>query len=248
LDTAVDVKTLITSEGDAGISELKIKESIPENFKPPSSDELKLFLNGNPLTPQKQKLEVNIQKEPDTDEPDEPHQLAIEFLHLQDSIGVLTKGSKLELLYSITAVKPPPEKVYAFPITLTLNTSPPGAPLEISSAMVKNSEIKVTHRRRKLTIGKSVLPGAEDGEFEIAMVYKNRGNTPIENAVITDLIPENFQLLSSNPEAESRKIDAKTMLEWKFEVILPGKKVELAYKIKGTGEYKTSDAEIFYKV
>ncbi|MDD1776724.1 MAG: hypothetical protein LUQ65_01040, partial [Candidatus Helarchaeota archaeon] len=179
LDTGVDVKTIITSEGDAGISELKIKEIIPENFKPPPLNELKFFLNGNPLTPQNKKFEIQIQKEPNTDEPDVLHKLTIEFLHLQDSIGAITKGSKLELQYSITAIKPPPEKVYTFPITLTLNTSPPGAPLEISSAMVKNSEIKVTHRRRKLTIGKSVSPGAEDGEFEIAMVFKNRGNTPI---------------------------------------------------------------------
>ena len=248
MDTAVDVKSIITNEGDAEINELRIKEIIPENFKPPSSNELKFFLNGKLLNPQKQKNEINIQKEPDTDESDEPHKLAIEFLNLQGSIGAIKKGSNVEIQYSITAIKPPPEKVYAFPIAITLNTSPPGAPLEISSAMVKNSEIKVTHRRRKLTIGKSVSPGAEEGEFEIAMVFKNRGNTAIENAIITDLLPDNFKLLASNPEAESREIDTKTVLEWKFEVIPPGKKVELSYKIKGSGEYKTSDAEIFYKV
>lgn len=148
----------------------------------------------------------------------------------------------------MVATAPPPEKVYTFPVSVTLNTLPPGASLELNPSMVTNSEITVTHHRRKLTIGKSVSPGAEEGEYEIMMVFKNRGNTAIENAVVSDLIPENFNLIISEPEAETSEIDSKTLLEWKFEVIQPGKKVELSYKIKGTGEYKTSDAEIFYKV
>ena len=248
VDTSIDVKIALLNEGEAEINEIAVKDFIPENFMPPSLNEIKFLLNGEPLNLQERKVEIQIQREPDSDEANEPHQISIELLNLKDNIASIEKGSNFEIQYSIVAIKPPPEKVYAFPTTITINSFPRGAPLEINPSMIKNSDIKVTHHRRKLTVGKSVSPGAEDGEFEIMMIFKNRGNTAIENAVVSDLIPENFQILASEPEAEASEIDSKTLLEWKFEVILPGKKVELSYKIKGTGEYKTSDAEIFYKV
>jgi hypothetical protein len=248
VDTSIDVKIALLNEGEAEINEIAVKDFIPENFMPPSLNEIKFLLNGEPLNLQERKVEIQIQREPDSDEVNEPHQISIELLNLKDNIASIEKGSNFEIQYSIVAIKPPPEKVYAFPTTITINSFPRGAPLEINPSMIKNSDIKVTHHRRKLTVGKSVSPGAEDGEFEIMMIFKNRGNTAIENAVVSDLIPENFQILASEPEAEASEIDSKTLLEWKFEVILPGKKVELSYKIKGTGEYKTSDAEIFYKV
>ncbi|NVM53954.1 MAG: hypothetical protein HWN66_09665 [Candidatus Helarchaeota archaeon] len=247
VDTSVEVKTSIINQGDAEINELTIKDFIPENFIPPSLDDIKFLLNGKVLDKSKQKIELYFNREPDTDDSSEPHQLHIQLVNLQDSIGAIKKKSKLELQYALKAIKPPPDKVYTFPITVTANTQSEGPSLEITPDMVENSEIKVTHRRRKLTVGKSVFPGDATGEYEILMVFKNRGNTPIENAVISDLVPTNFKLLTSEPKASISEIETKTLLEWKFDVIEPGKKLEITYKIKGTGEYKTSDAEIFHK-
>ena len=71
--------------------------------------------------------------------------------------------------------------------------------------------------------------------------------TEIKNATIFDLVPTNFQVLTSTPEANIQETETKTLLEWQFNVIKPGETIELSYKIKGSGEYKTSDAEILYK-
>ncbi|HUY00175.1 MAG TPA: hypothetical protein VMV49_11510 [Candidatus Deferrimicrobium sp.] len=249
VDTSIDVVSSIVNKGDAEINELSIKDFIPEDFKPPSLNEIKILLNTKPLDKEKQKVDLSLKLEPDTDNPTEPHHLSIQLLHLQDTIGMLKKDSKLEIQYPLTAIKPPPKKNYEFPISTNINSMPAGSPLIINPSMVENSRIKVTHRRRKLTIGKSVLPGAVPGEYEVLMVFKNRGNTALENVLISDLIPTNFNLLTSEPKATTKEIETKTLLlEWTFDLIEPGKKIEISYKIKGSGEYKTSDAEIFYKV
>jgi hypothetical protein len=238
----------IINKGDAEINELSIKDFIPEDFKPPSLDAIKLLLDTQPLDKEKQKIDLSIKREPDTDNPTELHHLSIDFQHLRDNIGTIKKDSKLEIQYTLIAIKPPPKKVYEFPISATINSFPAGSPLTINPSMIENSQIKVTHRRRKLTVGKSVQPGSAPGEYEVFMVFSNRGNTTLENVLISDLIPTNFNLLTSEPKATTKEIETKTLLEWNFDLIEPGKKIEISYKIKGSGEYKTSDAEIFYKV
>jgi len=248
VDTPLTVNIHITNQGEADINEIFITDFIPENFIPPALEDLHLFLNGKALDLTKKKLEISFEREPDTTESKVPHQLHFHLLNLQSSIGGLKKGSKLEVQYLIKAVKPPPNKIYQFPIKLTLTSLPDGAPLEIIPAMVENSEIKVTHKRRKVTIGKSVSPGAAPDEYEIEILLKNRGNTAIEHAIISDLIPSNFTLLNSSPEASTKDLEGKTLLEWNLPLIPPGKELTITYVIKGTGNYTASDAEIFYKV
>ncbi len=247
-NTPLEVKSLIINKGNAEINQIKIKESIPENFTPPALKNIKLFIDGKELDTSKIKGNFSFKKEPDNDDTSIPHQIIIEILNLKDSVGSLKQNSELILEYLITAVNPPPEKIYTFPINVTCDTIPVGIPLEITPDMVENSEIKVTHKRRKLTVGKSVFPGSTEGEYEILIMFKNRGNTRIENATISDLIPTNFKVVSAKPEATSKEVESETVLEWNFDVIEPGKKVEISYKIKGSGEYKTSEAEIFHKV
>ncbi len=247
-NTPLDVQIAISIKGTAGINELLIKDFIPENFTPPALTAIKFLLDGKPLNREKKNLELTLKRIPDSDESTQPHQLILQMQNLHDSIGEIQQNSELTIQYPLVAVNPPPEKVYTFAIGIACNTQPVGAPLQINPDMVENSEIRVTHRRRKLTIGKSVYPGAETGEYEIEMMFKNRGNAPIDHAIISDLVPNNFEVISSNPEATMTKLETEMLLEWTFETIDPGKKVEISYKIKGTGEYKTSDAEIFYKV
>ncbi|MFX1294939.1 MAG: hypothetical protein ACFFD2_08830 [Promethearchaeota archaeon] len=248
INTAVDVVCSIINKGNAEISEFTMKDFIPEDFIPPSTNNIKVLIDGAEINNQKQKIDLNIEKIPDSDESNQPHQIILQLLNLQTTIGAVKKNSKIEVQYSMTAIKPPPEKVYTFPVVITCKTNPTGPQLEITPDIIDNSEITVTHQRRKLTIGKSIVPGSVAGEYIIEMVFKNRGNTPIENAIISDLVPANFTILSSEPEATTNKFETETVLEWKFDVIEPGKKVEILYKIKGTGKYKISDAEIFYKV
>lgn len=248
VESSLEVTTSISNQGDAEINELSIKDFIPENFIPPALNDLKFFLDGKPITKEKHKLEPILVRVPDSGDPAEPHQLHIQLRNLNENLGPIKKGSNLGLKYPIKAIKPPPGKEYNFPISVAANTVPAGPSLEINPDMVENSEIKVTHRRRKLTVGKSVFPGDAPGEYDILILFKNRGNIPIENAVITDLVPTNFKLLESNPDASTSEIDEKTLVEWKFDVIEAGKKLEISYKLKGTGDYKGSDAEIFYKV
>jgi hypothetical protein len=246
--TPITIESTITNLGAAQINDITIEEFIPENFTPPSIKDIEILLDGKTLTPSEQKLNFKIDRIPDSEDSSQPHQIFFELKALNNSIGTIETNSELKIIYRTKAVNPPPDKIFNFPITVTCNTDPPESSLKITPDMVSIPEISVTHKRRKLTVGKSVSPGSAPGEYEIEMVFKNRGNTPIENAVISDLVPVNFSVIDSQPEAKMSKLDEETILEWNFEHIEPGKKIELAYKIKGTGDYKTSDAEIFYKV
>ncbi len=246
--TPITIESTITNLGAAQINDITVEEFIPENFTPPSIKDIEILLDGKKITPSEQNINFQIDRIPDSEDPAQPHQIFFELKGLNNSIGAIKSNSELKIIYQTEAMNPPPDKNYTFPISVTCNTDPPETPLKITPDMVSIPEISVTHKRRKLTVGKSVSPGSAPGEYEIEMVFKNRGNTPIENAVISDLIPVNFNVIDSQPEPKMSKLDEETILEWTFEHIEPGKKIELAYKIKGTGDYKTSDAEIFYKV
>ena len=245
--TPVTITITLTNKGGADINELTIKDFIPEDFIPPSINDIKLYLDETEINKTNQKLELSIKRIPDSDDEHQPHQIIFQLLNLQDSIGPIKKNSTFKIQYSVSAINPPPEKTYSFPVAITCNTYPKGASLNITPDMVENSEITVTHERRKLTIGKSVFPGAEEGEYEITIIFKNRGNTEIKNATISDLVPTNFRVLTSTPEANIQETETKILLEWQFNTIKPGESIEISYKIKGSGEYKTSDAEILYK-
>ncbi len=247
VDTPVEVTTIITNFGEAEISEIRLTDFIPENFLPPSLKDITLLLDGKKIDQNQQKIDITLKREPDSDDSAEPHQLHIQLLNLEKSIGGLKKDSSFEFQYPVMAIKPPPEKVYNFPIKLAITSVSGGPALDIDPSMIENSEITVTHRRRRLTVGKSVFPGAAADEYEILIVFKNRGTTSIEHAIISDLIPPNFKLLSSKPEAELKEDEEKSLLEWKFDAIEPGAELELTYTIEGTGKYKGSDAQIFYK-
>ncbi|MHA1276190.1 MAG: hypothetical protein ACTSQI_00770 [Candidatus Helarchaeota archaeon] len=246
--TPVTIEIIITNMGAAEISEIKIEEFIPEDFTPPTIKDFELFLDGKKLDLATQKSALKIESVPDLEDPSQPHQLFLDFKDLIDTIGAIKTNSELKIRYATTAVNPPPKKVYSFPMSITCNTTAPGPTLQITPDMIDIAEITVSHRRRKLTVGKSVYPGAAPGEYEIEMLFKNRGNIPIEHVVISDLVPANFEIQDSKPEAQIRKIEAETVLEWTFERIEPGQKIEIVYKITGTGEFSTSDAELFYKV
>ncbi|TFG05643.1 MAG: DUF11 domain-containing protein [Promethearchaeota archaeon] len=247
IDSPITIDIAIINRGDAEINDIQITDYLPENFSPPTLQNVKMLYNGTEVNTSHQHLQFSLRREPDSDNPIEPHKLIFDITDLKNSIGTMTIGSILTLQYSIQAIQPPPNKIYNFPTTLRLNTFPKGLPLEITPSMVDNAEIKVAHKRRKLTVGKSVFPGNAPDEYEVLILFKNRGTARIEHAVISDLVPENFHLVSSNPKASVKDLEGKTLLEWNFPIITPGERLELTYTLKGTGEYQASDAEIFYK-
>jgi len=247
VDTPIEVTTTITNKGDAEIREIHLTDFIPENFLPPELKDINLLLDGKKIDQTKQKIDITLKREPDSADSSEPHQLYVQLLNLHESIGGLNTDSSFEIQYPVKAIKPPPDKIYTFPIKVDIQSVPGGPALNIDPSLVENSEIHVSHKRRRLTVGKSVFPGAAADEYEILMIFNNRGNTALQNVTISDLIPANFKLVSSEPDATVEELDAKSLLKWKFDTIEPGTELELTYTIKGTGEYQGSDAQIFYK-
>ena len=78
-------------------------------------------------------------------------------------------------------------------------------------------------------------------------MYRNRGNDPITDLVLRDLIPENFTGSNFNkqPDEEGTPEGIK-ILEWNIPRVESGENLIISYSIKGEGEYHPTDAQIFY--
>jgi hypothetical protein len=95
------------------------------------------------------------------------------------------------------------------------------------------------HERRKTTVGKSIVPGAAKGEYNVALVYKNKANFNKTSIKVSDFVPKDFTVSAQRPDCETTKRSDGTMLIWTFDVEA-GKEVEFSYAVQG----KTDEASL----
>ena len=78
-------------------------------------------------------------------------------------------------------------------------------------------------------------------------MYKNRGNQPIKDLIIKDILPRNF--IGSNYTLEPEKVPLASkgiLLQWKIPMVKEGETTTILYTITGEGEYHPIDAQVFY--
>lgn len=233
----------VWSEGPVDIATFVFNDKIPEDFRPPNPNEVKLYLNGEEIDPDKFEAEIEPDFDPSADEYPNEHTLV---LKMNDVPDVVEKGSALEikLEYEITSIQAKPDRSYAGDCEFKAYTIPEGPEIDLVPEDIITTPIKVVHVRRKETIGKAVYPGSEEDEYEIYLTFINRGNQVIAEKVIADQIPTNFELLSMNPEGETEEIEEGMRIVWKMTDIEPDQEIEITYVIKGSGEYRAGDTEI----
>ncbi len=242
--TPIDTNIEIINEGATRIKSLIIKDTIPSDFKPPKQEDIEVIL-GN----KKGKEGITIRLEPNDYNPQSEHKLYIEILDIKRSFGTeFSSNKKMKVNYRMQAWKPKEEySPYSGDIEVTLSTVEIGPRLTVRIPQEKLPKINVKHLRRKLTVGKSVIPGHEKGEYIITLIFRNRGNTVLKNIELIDKLPKDFSFISGNIEPQEETIDDGKILKFKFNEIRPDDEIRIEYMIRGTGEYKPEDAEILYK-
>ncbi|MHA1805516.1 MAG: hypothetical protein ACTSU4_13445 [Promethearchaeota archaeon] len=223
----------IENNGSAPLNEISIiQQYFDEYYQPPNSDEIQFFLNEEEveLTPEAVTLENNV--------------LTISLKNLKESsVGMFEPESVLEVRYPIHCMKPPRETIFESEIIYLANTFPLSEELEFRPEV---PVIESVHIRKKIRLGKEILPIGELGTYQIIITAENIGTNELTDITLFDVVPDNFEYSDFNVEPEITDEIEKDTLKWTIDMLDEGEKKEFRYTIKGSGDYKPSEAQISY--
>ncbi|MFW9924393.1 MAG: hypothetical protein ACFFDW_14010 [Candidatus Thorarchaeota archaeon] len=233
--TPFNLNGKIINSGGADLNEITLTEHIQTEFLPPKPEDIEVYFNGSAYTLSDDAIEIV----PDNDDPTSEHTVKILLTNLKETpFGALKPGNEIEFKYPITAFKPTKESLYHSNSTITANTYPPGKPIVIKAEPI---EIEVIHLRRNIAQGKDTKALETEGEYEVTLRIRNMGEAELIDYIISEKIDANMELLDVSHNAEiTEKEDAKVLL-WRIDSILPGKTIEVTYKIKAIGDTSVSE-------
>jgi hypothetical protein len=232
-------KLVIENTGTAAIEHIVVRDAFPKYMAVPQN--LRVERSSIPMSEN-----VNYAIAPEGFGADNDKVLTIFIKDLSKYGGALTRGEKIIINYNTQLVKPAPKAKIVADAEVDGKPFLPG-PVLSADDVGKVPTIDILQILRKFSIGKSIEQGANIGEYNIGLLYKNRGNQPVKDLIIKDILPRNFVGFDYTLEPEKEAtIDQGTILTWTIPVLKDGETTKIDYKIKGEGEYHPSDAQIFY--
>ena len=240
-DTDITAQLIIENTGGADIEHIFIRDSLPKYFLPPSQSMLRVEKGGIEL-----RDNIGVHVEPEDAGPTSDQMFFIRIDDLSRFGGPLKQGERMVIKYMTTVHRPEPEERMIAPAEVDARSSLPG-PVISGQDTAGAPVVETMQVLRRFSVGKSIEQGSTEGEYHIELLYRNRGNNPISDLVLRDIIPENFNgtQYSVTPLEEATP-EGITILEWSFEKIQPGQSIVISYSLKGEGEYHARDAQIFY--
>jgi len=262
----INVSLRVDNMGTIPLKGILLKDTIPEDFLPVNKiSEYKFKNSAGDVKSDNFELRIVPSDEDST----KPH--VIELNNTEKMKNVIGSNDFLEISYSFNAVSPDNKKDYNFPLEVKsfyskyrdqedlhgFKYSDQAADLKVlyvkKDVLSKDEEapsVTISHKRRKVSIGKEIFPGRTHDEFAIVVHVKNKSNVKLDNLEITDTFPQSFQLISSNLENKVSKNDKESTNTIMFNVdsILPYDEKEIMYYLKNiTGkEIQFSELESFF--
>ena len=255
-ESKIKSRIIINNEGTIPIKGILVSERIPEDFLPPRDiTEFQLYRSSGAL--EIEDLEIKVS--PDDDDPSHEHTLELSINLKDDRLdSVIEVEDFLEIKYLLKAITPDYKKAYNFPLKVDsfyLKSTESGDKNEffIISDDISNmdqSAVKITHKRRKLMVGKEIFPGRSSNEFAIYIVAKNGSNIKLNDVDITDTFPDSFELISANLEhkVSKSKNNGEQKISFTIDTILPFQEREIMYYLKNIGskDVKQSELESYF--
>jgi hypothetical protein len=219
------------NNGSAPLNEITVVQQYFNNeYQPPKADEIKLLWDNDEI-----KLDsgsVNFDG-------------SIFKITLKDlrnsSNGLFMPESSLEIQYPIHCINPAQESKFESEITYYTNTFPVSQELEFKPEV---PVLEALHLRRRFRIGKEVLPIGDLGNYEIILTVENIGTAPLLKLVLLDKVPDSFEYSDYSKKPEITDEVGQDTLKWKIDKLMGKEKIEISYKISGTGAYSPSDAQL----
>ena len=255
-----EIEAVITLEnsGSSPINVIRMLDDIPGIFETPASENVSIEVDGVELAEDQYRVEVvngtqieEVHVSPDS----KGHGLRI-AVGTSAPLG-LQPGKTLIVRYPLFAPDPSPKnKILAAPIRVDFSSDRfgPVATREVE----KPPMVKVEHKRRNISTGKEVFPGALSGQYEIRLMFHNNSDSALEDLTMNDIVPGTFTIEGSSVrsdkegerEASVSKESARdgTQVTWDVGRIQQDERIEVLYTIQGDpeAEYKVTDAQDFH--
>ncbi len=228
-DISVIVK--ISNNGFAPLNEITIiQHNFTDVYQPPKPEEIKLYWDN---------IEVEFLAECISIE---KSTLKIQFKDFKkNNTGMLQRNSTIQFKYPIHCVNPIKDSKFISELLVTANTFPLSQELEFKPEV---PTIEAKHLRRKFRVGKEVLPIVKPGQYQIKLSLENIGEMQLQTLTLMDKVPDNFEYSSFSLKPELRKDLFCDSLKWMIEELRSGEKLEITYKINGTGIYSPIEAQL----
>ena len=254
-ETTINSRIIISNQGTLPIKGIRITEKIPEDFLAPRDiSKYNLYRSSGTLDLEDIELKMN----PDDDDPSHEHLIEISInLRSTNLKTVIEEEDFLEIKYPLKAITPDYKKAYNLPLKVysyypKYQNSNQNEYFIIMDDLSKmdQSAIKISHRRRKLMIGKEIFPGRNNNEFAIYIVAKNGSNIKLNDVSVTDTFPDSFELISSNLDHKlvKSKKNGDHKISFTIDTILPYQEREIMYYLKNIASkgVKHSELESFF--
>jgi uncharacterized repeat protein (TIGR01451 family) len=230
-ETDVVATLKIINNGSAPLNEIRITQQFFNNeFQPPKADEIKLLWDNNELDLASGAVSFDGSA------------FTISLKDLRNSSnGMFEPESTLKFQYPIHCMNPAQDATFESKIIYKANTYPMSQELEFSPEV---PPIEALHLRRKFRIGKHVQHIGDLGTYRITLSVENIGTAPLQNLVLMDKVPDNFEYGSYSEKPEITDEVGEDTLKWTIAKLEAEELKEISYEINGKGKYSPSDAQL----
>ena len=221
----------MVNNGSAPLNEITVVQQFFTNeYQPPKANEVKLLWDGSEI-----ELDSGV-----VNFSGKVFKISLKNLR-NSSTGMLTPESSLEFQYPIHCVNPAQDSKFESEIIYFANTFPVSQQLEFRPQV---PVIEALHLRRRFRIGKEVLPIGALGNYEIILTVENIGTAPLQKLILMDKVPDSFEYSDYSIKPEITDEVGEDTLKWTIDKLMADEKIEITYKISGTGAYSPSDAQL----
>jgi len=253
----VTAEISIKNTGSATINLMRLTEDVPGIFNSPDTEQVACTIDGNELVSDQFRIEVRegVTLEETALSPDGSGHTMLLTIGTKGPIG-LEPGQEMTISYPLVAPDPTPDnEVVAAPLRSDFSAERYGP---VATRLLDDiPSIRIIHKRRKFSTGKEVFPAGGAGRYEVMIMFQNRSDSALQDLMIHDIVPSDFEIKGYNirsdsgvKEAEMEKADDDNGIKvsWHIPVIEKDERIEVIYELVGDAgaEYKVSDAQEFH--
>ena len=253
----VDAEISIKNTGSATINLMRLTDDVPGIFNSPDTEQVSCAIDGNELVNDQFRIEVRegVTLEETALSPDGTGHTMLLTIGTKGPIG-LEPGQEMTISYPLVAPDPSPENdMVAAPMRSDFSAERYGP---VATRLLEDvPSIRIIHKRRKFSTGKEVFPAGGSGRYEVLIMFQNRSDSALQDLMIHDIVPSDFEIKGYNirsdsgvREAEMEKADDENGIKvsWHIPVIEKDERIEVIYELVGDAgaEYKVSDAQEFH--
>ena len=241
----VTASLTLTNNGSANINLMRITDDIPGLFSVPDVSTMTIKVNGKELDAEQIKTEINtgITLEKTNRSPDgDGHTLSI-TVGARGPVG-LKPGKDMTITYDLIAPDPSPDNSNITAPARTEFSAERYGPV-CTRDTTEAPAISVIHNRRDFSFGKTTQKIGGKGRHEVLILFSNDGDTALQDVILSDIIPEKFEIKDwlirgNNNKRDDCKMatesgEGGTHITWTIPIVEKGERLEVSFEITGPG-------------